>query len=217
MKISALSESSGVSVATIKFYLREGLVPAGRLTATNQAEYDEQHVRRLRLIRALKQVGGMSVASMRGILVEVDSDTVSLHDAFGSVMHALDPPLPPDADAELLAEVDEVRAWLRRRSWDIMPEAPAIHRLAEALLTLRSFDFHTRVTDFDGAADSAEQVAELEVATARFQPDRTAAVETMLVGTLVYERALAELRRLALEAVSARTEPVAPARRRGRQ
>ena len=35
-------------------------------------------------------------------------------------------------------------------------------------------------------------------------PDRTSAVETMIVGTVVLERVYAEIRRLALEAESAR-------------
>jgi len=74
------------------------------------------------------------------------------------------------------------------------------------------------VSDFDAAADAAEQSAELEVAYARAMADRTAAVETMVIGTIVYERALAEVRRLALEAVSARLENTATAgpRRRSR-
>ena len=47
-------------VATIKFYLREGLLPDGVLTSATQAQYDETHVARLRLVRALIGPGGLS-------------------------------------------------------------------------------------------------------------------------------------------------------------
>jgi hypothetical protein len=45
MRISELSKASGVSIPTIKFYLREGLLPQGRLVAANQANYEEDRHR----------------------------------------------------------------------------------------------------------------------------------------------------------------------------
>ena len=41
MKISELSSRSGVPVATVKFYLREGLLAAGEKSSQNQASYDD--------------------------------------------------------------------------------------------------------------------------------------------------------------------------------
>ncbi|MFI8354714.1 MerR family transcriptional regulator [Streptomyces cyaneofuscatus] len=52
MRLAELSERSGVPTATVKYYLREGLLPAGRRVSATQAEYDEGHLRRLRLVRA---------------------------------------------------------------------------------------------------------------------------------------------------------------------
>ena len=72
MRISDLSHATGVPVPTIKFYLREGILPFGRGIATNQAEYGEDHVRRLRLIRALAEVGGLPLATVRDVLGAVD-------------------------------------------------------------------------------------------------------------------------------------------------
>ena len=65
MKISELSSRSGVPVATVKFYLREGLLAAGEKSSQTQASYDDIHLARLRLIRAFLEVGGLSVASAR--------------------------------------------------------------------------------------------------------------------------------------------------------
>ncbi|MET1074743.1 MAG: MerR family transcriptional regulator, partial [Umezawaea sp.] len=52
MRMAELSAESGVPVATIKYYLREGLVPAGELTSPNQAQYQARHLQRLKLVRA---------------------------------------------------------------------------------------------------------------------------------------------------------------------
>lgn len=213
MKVSELSSRSDVSVSSIKYYVREGLLAAGHPTAANQATYDEQHLRRLRLIRALIDIGGLPIASVRAVLEAVDSDTTSLHDAFGSVMHALDAAPPTDMDAELAAARNQVLAWLRARKWSVKPHAPAIQMLAEALLTLRRFDFGIGLDGLDGVADAAEQMAEFEVLSARNQSDRTASVEHMLLGTVVYGQALTEIRRLALEAVSARADKPTKGRR----
>src|ERR1700716_801088 len=45
MRMAELSAESGVPVATIKYYLREGLLPPGERTSRNQARYDDVHVR----------------------------------------------------------------------------------------------------------------------------------------------------------------------------
>jgi DNA-binding transcriptional MerR regulator len=214
MKISELSDRSGVSIPSIKFYLREGLLSSGVVTSPNQASYDEQHFHRLRLIRALIHIGGLPIASVRAVLDEVDSGTASLHDAFGAVMHALDAPLAGEVDPELNVVIAELHAWLRARKWKIEPHAPAVHLLAEAVLNLRRFGFSIGRAELDSIADQTEQIAELEVAYALEQSDRVAAVETMLIGTVVYGRAMFEIRRLALEAVSARLDKRTPGRGR---
>ena len=65
MKISELSSRTGVSIPSLKFYLREGLLPQGQLSAPNQADYSESHVRRAALIRALRDVAGLSIAKIK--------------------------------------------------------------------------------------------------------------------------------------------------------
>lgn len=206
MRVSELSHRSGVSVASIKYYLREGLLTAGVQTATNQAVYGDQHVRRLRLIRSLIDIGGLSISHVRATLAAVDDESTSLHDAFGAVMHGLDEPLPENEDTEVATAYREVQEWLSARDWHVEPGAPAPYRLAELVATLRRFEIPITLTDFDSAADTAERTAQVEVKYARAMPDRTTAVETMLIGTVVLERALVEVRRLSLEAASFRID-----------
>jgi DNA-binding transcriptional MerR regulator len=80
MRIAELSRRSGIPVPTIKYYVREGLLPPGELTSPNQAQYDETHVRRLKLIRALVDVGDLSIAATRDVLASIDSPGKTLHE-----------------------------------------------------------------------------------------------------------------------------------------
>ena len=68
MRISELSARSGITVPTIKFYLRDGLLAPGSPRAVNQADYGEPHLHRLRLIRALSEIGGLRLREIRGVL-----------------------------------------------------------------------------------------------------------------------------------------------------
>ena len=57
MRISELASRAGVPLPTVKYYLREGLLMPGRVTSATQAQYDDRHVRRLGLVRALAAQG----------------------------------------------------------------------------------------------------------------------------------------------------------------
>src|SRR5829696_1255640 len=57
MRISALADAAGLPVATVKFYLREGLLHSGVATSATQASYDESHLRRLAHVRPLPPSG----------------------------------------------------------------------------------------------------------------------------------------------------------------
>ena len=83
MRISELSSTTGVPVATIKFYLRENLLHDGVRTAATQAQYDESHVARLRLIKALLGPGGLSIAAAHRVIQAIDEPPESLHELLG--------------------------------------------------------------------------------------------------------------------------------------
>ncbi|MEV7211825.1 MerR family transcriptional regulator [Kitasatospora cineracea] len=106
MRLADLGERSGVPLATVKYYLREGLLPPGRRINATRAEYDESHLRRLRLVRAMIQVGRIPVATVREVLAHVDDDSLGLTVRLGAALWALPHPAgeapataPPDATA----------------------------------------------------------------------------------------------------------------------
>ncbi len=74
LKISELADRSGVSVGTIKHYLREGLLDEGGeivRTSRNMAWYAPELVERVRLIKRLQEERFMPLRAIRGVL---DSD-----------------------------------------------------------------------------------------------------------------------------------------------
>lgn len=84
-------------VASIKYFLRQGLLPAGRATAATLAEYGDEHAQRLRLIKALTTLGGLSIAATREVLGAVDH-AHSSESALGAVSYAL--PVPVAAQGQ---------------------------------------------------------------------------------------------------------------------
>lgn len=199
MRISELSRRSGRSIATIKFYLREGLLAPGRRTAANQADYDDGHLRRLRLIATLIDVGGLSLAAVREVLAALDDDSIDLHDAMGVAHHGLATRMAPAAiraDEDTLAEVD---ALLEARAWHVKPGAPARRELAAALTALRTLGWQADAEVFEPYARAADGLAEWELAQVPAGVSRGAAVEWVVIGTVVFEAALVALRRLAEE------------------
>jgi DNA-binding transcriptional MerR regulator len=55
LKISELAQEAGVPVATVRHYLREGLLPEGEKTSRNMAYYPPELVERIRLIKQLQE------------------------------------------------------------------------------------------------------------------------------------------------------------------
>jgi DNA-binding transcriptional MerR regulator len=68
-KISDLARETGVSIGTIKFYLREGLLPPPTLkTGRNMAYYDRSFVDRIRVIKELRQKRFLPLEVIKAIL-----------------------------------------------------------------------------------------------------------------------------------------------------
>ncbi|MBT2537138.1 MerR family transcriptional regulator [Arthrobacter sp. ISL-69] len=72
MQLKELSGQSGVSAASIKYYLREGLLPAGETVHATRAQYSAKHVERLELIQALRRIVGLNIEQIRGLLKMAD-------------------------------------------------------------------------------------------------------------------------------------------------
>ncbi len=204
MRISELSQASGVPVPTIKYYLREGLLPPGERRAPNQATYGDFHVHRLRLIRVLIEVGGLDIAAVRSVLQAIEREDLSLHTVLGVAHHALGPSSAQGpVNAEVARAYEEVQGFLAELGWHVSPQAPARWMLADALAALRRLGWDTDVGAFFPYADAADKLAALELSRLPADRGRGELVEQAVVGTAVFEAALIALRRLAQEHHSA--------------
>jgi DNA-binding transcriptional MerR regulator len=203
MKISALSEQSGVTVASIKFYLREGLLFAGEASNATRTEYDETHVARLRLIRALIDVGGLSIAAAKAVLAAIDDDAMPIVHAFGVAQHAVTASLlsstPPSeaADARITALKAE-RGW---KTFESNPGEAIAARVIDAFEAIGRSDLTSLLPVY---ADAAELVAEADLASvlAIAGDGRTRMVETVVIGTALGDGLFAGLRRIAQEHIA---------------
>jgi DNA-binding transcriptional MerR regulator len=213
MLMAELSRSSGLPVATIKYYLREGLLPPGTATSATRAEYGEGHLRRLRLIRALLGIGEIPVAAIGEILAVVDDESASLHVMLGAVQYALGPhparPAGADADQDWQAASREADALITALGWTVAENAPARTLLIATLVALRRTEAAPPGPSLRAYAEAVTALAVAEVASlGPSRPSgggsRVALAESAVVGMVLRERILLALHRLAQEDASSR-------------
>ncbi|QGN31545.1 MerR family transcriptional regulator [Microlunatus sp. Gsoil 973] len=196
MRISELSRASGVPTATIKFYLREGLLHSGQLTSATQAQYDQSHITRLRLIRALVGPARLSLATAKAVLDAVDRPPESPLELLGraSVALAGRSGVPEDAAAREL--VDQL-------GWQIESGTPALADLAAALQAIDEAQLQLIDGGVRRYAELIHQVAVDELSTVPTDTPESA-VRQAVLGTVLIEPLLTALRRLALQDAAGR-------------
>lgn len=204
--MAELSERSGVATATIKYYLREGLLRPGRRVSATQAEYDEEHLRRLRLVRALIQVGRMPVATAREVLVAVEDESLDRHKRIGAAVWALPHGSPDPAGDD---GPDEAREEARRAVDEVLEEigwtfgraegdySPAYRMLVNAVAGLWRAGYPCAPADLLAYARSAAVLGAVDLdMVERYEPG-AGQVEAAVALTVLYEPVLLGLRRLA--------------------
>ena len=205
MRMSELSRESGVPTATIKYYLREGLLPRGHPTAATQAEYSDAHVRRLRLIRSLVDIAGLPLTDVRAVCAAVDN-RAPIHQALGRVQHAV--MRRHAGDAELEPEATVVTDLVGRRGWLVYPDTPARRAASRAVGALESAGWPVTDEDLSTLADGLERIAARELAqlaTALGEDgDKQNLIERAAATMTLGERLLVAIYRLAQEDASAR-------------
>ncbi|MFF9352185.1 MerR family transcriptional regulator [Streptomyces sp. NPDC014734] len=215
MRIGELSRRSGVPVPTIKFYVREGLLPAGELTSPNQARYDAGHERRLRLIRALLDVGGLSLAAIGDVLRAVEDPDQPVHKVLGVAAKRLTPLPGNEPGPELDDAREEVAELIERRGWRAGAGGAAGESLAGVIVALRRAGHSGFLELLDTYAAAAEPVARADLDYVGRRAVREDLVEHVVIGTVLGEAMFDAVRRLAHVDASARVYGDDAARRGG--
>jgi DNA-binding transcriptional MerR regulator len=202
MRISQLSAESGVPIATIKYYLREGLLPQGEQTSATRAEYGARHLRRLRLIRALLEVGRLPLAAIRKVIDAVEDEETSVFHMLGTAHWALAHPVEPHTDdEEWQGAREETDRLIGELGWTVDPESPTRGELAQTLVKLHQLGMSGDVRPYAEAAERL--VAEHELGKV-LGHSREGAVEALVLGTVLYGRVLDVVRRMAHESEAAK-------------
>lgn len=204
MRIGELSKATDIPVPTIKYYLREGLLPAGERSSPNQASYGDAHVRRLRLIRALIELAQVPVAKVKEIVDSLDADTEPLHEQIGHAHRALTPVRRLTAtDEARTAAAAQVAELIADRGWTVEPDAPALTTLIDTIAALRTLGQDYLVAHLDTYAEAVERFTQLEIEAVTSTPTRDQLAESVVIGTILGETLIASLRLLAQESISA--------------
>ncbi|MFD8196661.1 MerR family transcriptional regulator [Streptomyces wuyuanensis] len=202
MRLAELSERSGVPIPTIKYYLRERLLPPGHRISATQAEYGEGHLRRLRLVRALIQVGRMPVATAREVLAAVTDDSLDPHARLGAAVWAIPHGPEPDVDDPATGTARRTAdALLEQLGWTFDQgageQSPAYRMVVSGIATMVRLGYPCDVGQLLPYARSAAElaVADLDLVE-RYEPGEEQ-VEAAVALTVLYEPVLLGLRRLA--------------------
>ncbi|MEU5773725.1 MerR family transcriptional regulator [Streptomyces venezuelae] len=202
MRLAELSRRSGVPTATIKYYLREGLLPPGHRVTATQAEYDDAHLQRLRLVRALVQVGRVPIASAREVLTALEDDSLDHNSRLGTAVWAL-PHGPESAAADPAEDAARhtVDALLERLGWrnaqGYGAESPAYRMLVTAVGTLARLGYPCDVADLAPYARAGRQLADADLDLIERYESPDEQLEAAVALTVLYEPVLLSLRRMA--------------------
>ncbi|MGB4137540.1 MAG: MerR family transcriptional regulator [Microbacterium sp.] len=195
MRISELSARTGVAVPTIKYYLREGLLHEGERSAPTQAAYDETHVQRLRVIRALVDAR-VSIAETRRVVDALDNPPANPIDLLATAHAAITPPLSDEPD---LAAAERLVAGL---GWTAGSCDPAVLAdVARALDGLQRAGFAVPDTVLPVYLSSIRAMADAEIGGVPTD-SAEAAVSYVVLGSVLVEPLLLALRRVAQQIAS---------------
>ncbi|MHA7247841.1 MerR family transcriptional regulator [Arthrobacter tecti] len=198
MQLKELSDATGVSPASIKFYLREGLLQRGDQVHATRAEYALRHVERLELITGLRTVAGLRIDQIRALVDLIDDPDVArlelLRRTHAMVLGAPSETVP---DHPLVHELMTARDW---------PDHPSDARM---LLngTLREMEAMGLSVSADvvlAYADAADRVASQDLGAVFRAESRDRTVLAVAVGVRAYSKLLASLVALAQASQSIR-------------
>jgi DNA-binding transcriptional MerR regulator len=199
--VSELAAHAGVSLASIKFYVRERLLPAADLSAPKKQYYDDTHLRRLVLIRALRELSRLPIDKVRRLVRALDARLRSPFELVASAVEALASPQTRLRSRAARTLRTQIYLKLHARGLHVRKDSATLDSLTEALLGLRVFQPGLQVDVLDAYLEHIVPLAEAELAAneARILAGPESAMVGAIVGTVLFEPMILALRRIAHE------------------
>lgn len=184
IRMAELSRQTGVSVPTIKYYLREGLLAPGEATSANQALYNQEHVDRIRLVRSLSKVAKLPLATIAEVLRIVDGGG-NVMEAMGRTQNALVGEIPEGStDDEEFEEVKELLdSEIVKMGWHVRRDSRAYRMALRALQELHVENLSPPVKHLADYVAAADKVGEADISTLADASSAPDMVRRMAMGT----------------------------------
>lgn len=129
MRRGELAERSGCNIETVRFYEKQGLLPAPPRTAGGHRDYADEHLRRLTFIRRARELG-FTLDEVRGLLALVDGGDWTCAEVQAMTLGHLADVRRKIADLTKMAAIlDDMAA---QCDGDAVPECPIIDALLES-------------------------------------------------------------------------------------
>ncbi len=192
-----------MSSATIKYYVREGLLMHGERIGENRTKYSEEHVRRLRLIRAMLEVGKLSIESVSGVIAALEAPDAPLIQTLDIAQSSLARSAVTETtepSEEALSRVDALRA--RTRGWEPIAGNIGQRITAEAIDAFAAAGHPVSDAYLDAYALAAHHAASADLDIVQQESTRSEMAEIMVIGSVFGDSLALGLRRIAQAAIS---------------
>lgn len=200
LTVSDLARHSGISVSTIKYYLREGLLPQGDLAAQSRQYYGQRHLDRLAVIRALRDMAKIPIEMVRQLVGVLDQGGNPTFELIAMAIDALGRRRTRETAIERGVK-QELLQLLASRRIHARPTSGALRDLTASVVILRRFSPGLHVKQLIPYLDYSLSLAEKEVTAnadnVLSNPDR--ALTTAVLGTVLWEPLIVATRRIASE------------------
>ena len=130
MRIGELAKATATKAETIRYYEREGILPAADRTDSNYRDYSDEHLATLTFVRRARELG-FSMSRVRELLAFSDNDDKSCRDVDQLVRQQLE---EVDRKIENLSALKvELARMLRSCEADRIGDCRIVESLAQPL------------------------------------------------------------------------------------
>jgi MerR family mercuric resistance operon transcriptional regulator len=129
MRRGELANLSGCNIETVRFYEKQGLLPAPPRTAGGHRDYGPEHLKRLTFIRRSRELG-FTLDEIRGLLALVDGSDWTCAEVRGMTLDHLADVRRKITDLEKLAQTLEDMA--AQCDGGAVPACPIVDALLES-------------------------------------------------------------------------------------
>lgn len=200
MKLGELARETGATTATLKFWMREGVLPAGELRNQTTAVYGQRHLDRVALIQTLRAEFDASIAGIRELTSLIDRPDVpplDVMEACQVIATGLGPGATQGEYDGMIGELHDRLGWLRI-------DSVAADVLTHALVASERVGFPYSIEMLEEYARMLDPIAASDLDS--IQPEGTIDVmaRNLLVAAAAQNRVLVAMNQLAHTAAAVR-------------